>query len=93
MSGKIEDHAECVKVSILLCSMLENYDIAGAIDRGQKALDHGALFHPSEWIAKHEDLEQDMKVLKAALPLANLAEQIRQRIAAKESAGGRTTRD
>ncbi len=82
------DHAETVlhvvlaarllhaKLHVLLAARLLHAncdDLPVVIDKAQRALDIGPLLHPSEWIANHEKLEQDLSVLRAALPLWELA--------------------
>jgi hypothetical protein len=76
----IDDHGQCVMVVVMAARALETHDIEGAIERAKHALEIGPFFQPTAWIQNHEKLEQDIEVLRAALPLVKLAREIRERI-------------
>ncbi len=49
--------------------MMAGIDLKKVIQAGDRAIGVGCIFHPSEWIQKHEALEEDLVLLRKALPL------------------------
>ena len=76
----MSNHADAVKTIILLGRTLEVYDIPQLIEQGQRALDFGPFQDPTLWIQKHQALEQDLELLRAALPLATAIQKLKERI-------------
>lgn len=50
-------------------------DVPKLIAAGERALAIGPIVDPTLWREKHEDLEADLELLKAALPLFHLMKQ------------------
>ena len=52
-------------------------DLPAVLDAASRSLDTAVFFDPTLWRDKHEDLEHDIRVLKAVLPAWQLARDIR----------------
>lgn len=79
MSEKIEDHVECIKGAVFAAGVIDNYDMAGALERAKRALEVGPILDPTLWRDKRAALEQDIEILQAAIPLARVAERLQQK--------------
>lgn len=57
-------------------------DLPGRIRQGERALDVGGILDPTLWRASHHKLEEDLEMLRAALPLWRLGDRHVTRLAA-----------
>jgi hypothetical protein len=71
------DHRSCVMIVAMAARALDGQPIEKAIEQAQRSLDVGAPFHPTAWIEKHKALEEDLALLRAALPLVRLVKKLR----------------
>ncbi len=76
MSADAESYRAKLVVCVSAAQILADLDLEKLIEDGQRALEIGCLLNPSAWIEKHEALEQDIEVMRAALPLAKLGKRI-----------------
>jgi len=77
---RISDHRACVTVVVMAARALEGYDIDGAIRAAEHSRDFGCFFSPGAWMQNVDKLREDIELLKAALPLVQLAKRIRAHI-------------
>ncbi len=78
-ADRIDDHQACVKTVVLLARSLDIYDIPKAIDAATRALEMGPYIDPTAWRANHRKLEEDREMLRAALPLWELVQKLKER--------------
>lgn len=70
------DHRNTVTIVVLAARALHGQPIREAIEQAERALAVGCLSHPTAWMQNHEKLEEDVEMLRAALPLVALAEKL-----------------
>lgn len=66
------DHRMAVMLVISSARVVGAIDLDDAIQKAERALDMGPILDPTLWIQKHKDLESDLEILRAALPLWQL---------------------
>lgn len=81
-------HQGAVVATVLAARMLATTieDLPAVIRAAERALDFGPFTDPTAWRDKHKALEQDIEMLKAALPMWQLGRRMLERAELAEAA-------
>jgi len=71
MSEQVEEYREAVTACALACRLLQQHDIPKLLRDIENADATGPIFNPTLWIQKNTAMEEDRKLLSAALVLRN----------------------
>jgi hypothetical protein len=71
-----EEWANAIMTIAMAARMVAQWDLEGMISRGETALGAGVFFDPTLWIQKRKALEEDLEMVRAALPLLRVAEKL-----------------
>lgn len=69
MSEQVEEYRAAVTACALACRFLQAHDIPKLLRDIEHAEATGPIFNPTLWIEKHKAMEEDKKLLSAALAL------------------------
>ncbi len=75
---RVDEHQACVKGVVLVARALDIYDIPKAIAAASRALEMGPYIDPTAWRDNHKKLEEDREMLRAALPLWQLVQKLKE---------------
>jgi hypothetical protein len=64
-----EEYQAAVRACALVASMLTQYDLPDLLQRIERADAFGPILDPTLWRDKQEAMDEDRKLLEAALPL------------------------
>lgn len=74
-----DDYRSAVMACRVAAKMLAQHDLSGLLRAVDRADAVGPILDPTLWRDKHEAMAEDAELLRAALPLAELASRINDR--------------
>lgn len=75
--AKIKEYRDAI-LNITVCmNMLSGYDLPGILKAIEYADSVGPVFDPTLWRDKNKLMREDMEMVKAAMPLWRLQEELR----------------